>query len=232
MWIYPTTFTEFNSWMDVGSKPVVRVSGTDEIGVRWSRATTNCIYATNNANLVLNAWQYICATIDQAGGAGQVVNVYKGTRDAAATECTYATAQDGSGAFSSNSGVTAFAGDNGGGEAAGCRIANLRVWPNVILTADQIVSHQWRMLPVVAGCKLWTEYGYNGTSTQPDWSGNGNAGTVTGATVGDHVPLGPPFGYDLGWEGAFTAAAAPSGRIWRLAGVGGGLVGPRGGLAA
>ena len=43
--------------------------------------------------------------------------------------------------------------------------------------------------------------------TQPDWSGNGNSGAVTGATVADHVPLGPPFGFDPEWQGITTVAA-------------------------
>ena len=42
---------------------------------------------------------------------------------------------------------------------------------------------------------LLSHYGYNGTGTQPDWSGNGHNGTVTGATVADHVPMPPAFPY-------------------------------------
>jgi hypothetical protein len=49
----------------------------------------------------------------------------------------------------------------------------------------------------IAGCVGFWHLGANGVGTQPDWSGNANAGTVTGATVSDHVPLGPWFGYDL-----------------------------------
>jgi len=49
---------------------------------------------------------------------------------------------------------------------------------------------------VLSGCVLYSHYGFNGTGTQPDWSGKGNSGTVTGATVSNHVPLGSPFGFD------------------------------------
>lgn len=41
-----------------------------------------------------------------------------------------------------------------------------------------------------------------------DLSGNGNNATVNNATVADHAPVGPMFGFDLGWQGAFTIAAA------------------------
>lgn len=48
-------------------------------------------------------------------------------------------------------------------------------------------------------------------SPEPDWSGNANNGTVTGAIQGDHAPAGPMFGFDYGWQGAFTAAAPAAG---------------------
>jgi hypothetical protein len=57
---------------------------------------------------------------------------------------------------------------------------------------------------------LYRNYVY-GTGTQPDLSGNGNAGTLVGGpTVADHVPLGPPFGYDVGGTFAAPATAALS----------------------
>lgn len=67
----------------------------------------------------------------------------------------------------------------------------------------------WQFRPrVVANTAMYFQLGYNGTGTQPDWSGNGFSGTVTGATINTHVPLSPFFGFDLGWQGAFTAAVA------------------------
>lgn len=35
-----------------------------------------------------------------------------------------------------------------------------------------------------------------GSSPEPDWSGNGNNGTVTAAVAADHIPVGPIFGFD------------------------------------
>lgn len=55
-------------------------------------------------------------------------------------------------------------------------------------------------------CALHWNFLYPASVTQPDLSGNGNFGTVTGAVNGDHVLLGPPFGYDLR---PFSSIAAP-----------------------
>ena len=38
--------------------------------------------------------------------------------------------------------------------------------------------------------------GYNGTGTQPDWSGNANSCTVSGATLSNHAPIGAPFAFN------------------------------------
>lgn len=41
-------------------------------------------------------------------------------------------------------------------------------------------------------------------SPEPDFSPNGNTGTVSGTTIGEGPPAGPPF-FDPGWQGAFVA---------------------------
>jgi hypothetical protein len=68
----------------------------------------------------------------------------------------------------------------------------------------------WRRTSAGLGstCKLWIECGYYGTGIHADWSGNGNNGTVTSATVADHPALPPPLGFDFDWPGVTAAAAA------------------------
>jgi len=91
-------------------------------------------------------------------------------------------------------------------------IAQVILW-NKQLSLAEIQAQQFSTKPVIypQNVVLFSHYGFNGTDTQPDWSGNGNNGTVTGATVADHVPLGPAFGYDSGlW---MPAAAAGSSSI-------------------
>jgi hypothetical protein len=52
--------------------------------------------------------------------------------------------------------------------------------------------------------------GSNGTGTQPDYTGNANNCTVTGATQSDNVPIGPVFGYvytgPLPWSSIYARA--------------------------
>jgi hypothetical protein len=75
------------------------------------------------------------------------------------------------------------------------------------LSAAEI--EEWRAGTVIqSGLAAYHELGWNGTSTQPDLSGNGHAGTVTGATVADHVPAGVAFGFDE-WVG-YAPVPVPS----------------------
>lgn len=91
------------------------------------------------------------------------------------------------------------------------RIAEVVVW-NVALTDAEVAiiarpgfpQHRYRPGNIIGYWPLGMG------SPEPDWSGQGNNLTVTGATIADHVPIAPPFGFDLGWQGAF-AAAAPGG---------------------
>ncbi len=45
------------------------------------------------------------------------------------------------------------------------------------------------------------------SSPEPDFSGNGNDGTVTGTAIVDHPPVAPPFGFDEPMS--FVTGAAP-----------------------
>ena len=60
------------------------------------------------------------------------------------------------------------------------------------LTLGQIQS--WQFSPqVLANMNGFYRLGFAGTGTQPDWSGNGLAGTLSGPTVADDVPLMRPW---------------------------------------
>jgi hypothetical protein len=97
-----------------------------------------------------------------------------------------------------------------GSDAAPMRVGWVGIW-NRELSLGEIRDQQFRP-HVTNGCVLFQAPGYAGTGTQPDWSGNGNAGTVTGATVAPHVPLGPLFGRRQSFE--FTLAAGGAGNPW------------------
>lgn len=182
--------------------------GTGNISVDRGRSGGTAIYVTNDTPLTLNAWQLLAFTFDTGAGAGEVINIYMGDLTTLAVESTYGSTADGSGAIST---------DAAGNLVVGNRSSTFnRAFPgdiavvtyvNAVLSLNQIRDWQFRPRQLVNSV-LYSHYGFNGTGTQPDWSGNGNSGTVTGATVADHVPLGPAFGFDLGWQGNFAEIAA------------------------
>jgi len=81
---------------------------------------------------------------------------------------------------------------------------------NRILSADEIKTlYKFGPRKVPGGLVLYIPL--IGASPEPDFSGNALNGTVTGTSVADHAPVAPPFGFDMGWMGAFAAATAGSG---------------------
>jgi hypothetical protein len=154
------------------------------------RATTDTDYIASSLALTDNTWHCIAATFNSAASAGEVVNLYCGTLTAEMAETTYSTATDGSGAVGDDSGLAMKLGNDGAAASTSAfkgRIAIAAIF-NRVLTLGELQS--WQFHPrVMSGCVGFWQLGYNGTSTQPDWSGNGNNGTVTGATLSDHVPL-------------------------------------------
>lgn len=58
---------------------------------------------------------------------------------------------------------------------------------------------------------LDSQLGWNGTTSAVDWSGLGNNGTITSATVYAHVPARGLFGGKSGWRGNYRI---PSATTW------------------
>ena len=211
-WIYPTAFTSGRRLAEKGSstQKVMLLSGTSGDWRLQVARTVASNYITNDTPLALNTWKFVAATFDTGGGAGEIINLYTGGLNTIATESSYTSPADGSGAVTAdasgdfvigNVGVATF------NQAFEGRIAFFGVW-NRALSLGEIRAQQFRP-HVTSGCVLFQYLGFAGTGTQPDYLGNANAGTVTGATVSDHVPIGPIWGRADGWAGAFTAAGAP-----------------------
>jgi hypothetical protein len=170
-----------------------------EIRAGWLSAGANTTYISNNADLQNDTWDYIAVTFDSSLGA-DLVHIYLGTLTSIATELTYGTASDGAAPISDTvaswhtGNVETVAGtfaDNWEGDIA---------WHQAfsgVLSLAQIRQMQFRPGVRQPNCVVSSHYGYNGVGTQADLSGNGNTGAVTGATVSDHVPLGPFFGWDV-----------------------------------
>lgn len=198
-WAFPTAANNSRrlwQWEDSGDGVIKTFFRQVAPNTRWGavvvRATTNSDALTDD--FTLNAWQFFGLTYDESDGS-QAIHIYRGTLTTTVAEVTYTSFIAGTGTTTADDG-TKFVGNVSGADVAfDGRIATYLVF-NRVLSLGEMRGQQF-FVRNVAGCVNFFHLGFNGTGTQPDWSGNGNSGTVTGATVGDHVPLGPPFGFDI-----------------------------------
>lgn len=202
--------TQRNFWgKSSGNNRYVGTINSTSIQGAYGGGTSLCnanALTSNMPNFGANKWVCLAHTFD-FGGANP--HLYSGDLSNAMQEATsYVTQVPGSGTHDdSGSGWTWF-GAAGGGNCPGGKFALAMVWSGRQLSLGELIDQQFHPHKT-SGLVVYLQFGYNGTSTQPDWSGNGNSGTVTGATLTpDHVPLMPPFGFDIGWQGAFTASVA------------------------
>ena len=172
-------------------RPQFLQENSDALSVIVDRATTDTSYLTSTS-ITLNTWQFVAFTFDSAASAGEVVNIYGGSLTAAPTEFAYTTSTDGSGAV--NASAESFVVGNNPPANSGYegRIGFVHV-VNTKLTQEQITA-QWIRPRVIVGSVLYSHL--NRTGTVANLAGTVLNGTVTGATVADHVPLGPWFGFD------------------------------------
>src|SRR3990172_9975904 len=90
-WFYFTTLTQYRTFWRKGiagptNRRACYIDGpSDEIAVEISRATSDSIYLTNNANLTTNKWWFIAVTFDESAGAGEAHNIYLGDLDRKST---------------------------------------------------------------------------------------------------------------------------------------------------
>lgn len=181
--------------------------GSGRFSIQYNRATSIIdvrATATNFAAYAVNKWLFLAGVIDMAGASSS--GLYMGDLvTPAGAPASYAARTLGSGAHVSDAGLPAIIGNksNDGGNLPG-PIAWVAVWKRA-LSFQEILEQQWRR-HVSQDCVYFAEFGFNGAGTQPDWSGNSHAGTVTGTTVAAHVPGRPLFGAQAGWQGAAAAA--------------------------
>lgn len=196
LWVFPTTFTAGRRLAAKGAVKSFNLSGTGGAMQVVVARTANTSYITNTNPLSLNAWNMVAATFDSAAGAGQIVNIYRGTLAAAPTECGYGTATDGSGTPTSDAADNFFLGNNSAlNVALQGRIAVAAVF-GVVLSLGDITSW-WRTPRKTIGAnvgKLFSRLGKDGADAIEY---TGLTGTVTGATQGDGAPLEQPWTRDL-----------------------------------
>lgn len=196
MWIYPTTVANALRQI-IGKKGgantgwVIFKRGTD--GTSWA-VQVDRVTADGTVDLPgmqANVWQYIGFSWNTTTNA---FASYRGTLTAVVADVT-ALAVPGSGVQVDDSAENLSVG-SGNQSASGMSVAMVQVY-NRVLTLAEIRQQQFRPFPK-SGCVLFSHYGFQGTGTQRDYSGAGNVGTVTTATVSAGVPIVPfPYGMDL-----------------------------------
>lgn len=201
----PSVVTDLQHIMDKGQEFFVRIQSDNDITIFREYNTVNCNCRSDSNPVTVDVWQ-IMFGVD--GGNGVAPHIYIADLGAELLEVTsYGAQQTPSTTLTSDAANTLHWGYNPLAESRSYSgdIARGMIFAEA-LSLGQCRSIYNRVLTGLAhNCRIWTELGYNGTGTQPDWSGNGNSGTVTGATVVPHAPLGPPFGFDA--EFPFPVAA-------------------------
>ena len=154
-----------------------------------ARATTGTAFTTNNTPLAsTGAWKFLAVNFDTTATAGNVCNIYAGGIGTAATECTYSTATDGSGAITSDAAGNFVIGNNEFNRTTALQgnIAMFAIFKATMSLAD---IQSWQLRPrVTVGsntAQAFFRLGNEGNTTQQDYSGNANTGTTTGATQGN-----------------------------------------------
>lgn len=206
-WIYPTTaFAEFapnrtifskGDWVNGHTRLQLHVDDWPDVKMMaFIRGNISALQAQSivTSSVTANKWSFVGAITD-VGGSATDQKLFTGDLNTLATEVGSYSLQTAIG----GSRITNASADYklGVGELTAevfFGLVGIVVTFDAVLSLGQIQQQQFHPHKIPSLVGFWDLYG---TGTQPDYSGNGNNGTVTGATVADHVPLGPLFGFDV-----------------------------------
>jgi len=199
--VLPVTFTfwcYFNSFNAAryllqknANEPYIRAGGfptANKISLFWSNGGVNDLsYLTANT-LTVNTWHHIAVTVR----TGLLTpRVYFGQQGVVPRLTTGATLGGGKGFGFNNAAANLIVGSSSDAGAASpdWNVAHFSMW-NKVLTLNQIIAQWHRPHRHDDGsCVVMSDYGFNGTGTQADFSGNGNNASVTDMIQADHVPI-------------------------------------------
>lgn len=214
-WCYPTSVSNYYRLASKGTGTpgydvLLNAAGNaGAIAINKQCGGVGCNARTVGGVAVANAWNYIAIAHDYGAGAtGQ--QIYRGSLAAFAAEPAYDNRDAPAGAVNDDSAANVSVGayNSASNYFAGI-IAAFMCW-DVKLSLAEIQQQQFRIdRPIVqrANCVLFSNY--FGTGAQPDLSGNGNNGTVTGATAAAHPPLRIARGAGFAYAVAAAAARVP-----------------------
>jgi hypothetical protein len=162
----------------------------------------------DNAALSTGQWIFIGASFDSSAVAANQKLWIGDLTTLAAEPAVYATQQASNGVIVTNAAANLKVGNRVGDDRSpDGRIAWIGIWNGTRMIQGQVRDQQFNPHVTSDGnCVLFMHLGFNGTGTQADWSGNSqNNGTVTTATVADHVPLKPLYGYSQPSQSLFPS---------------------------
>jgi hypothetical protein len=199
-WIYPTTLTNgggiFQQDNGAGTPVGYRdlsVRSTGQLDTEQDMTTTDMSTRSDTSNqITVNNWWFVAGSCTSSF----VGHIYIGSLTVPVAEVTgYAVHTTGVGTPDSDSGGTGRWGNRG---STASNPLNGRIacggYVSKALSVAELYQLQ-REPRVTPETVLYHQLGYLGTGTQPDWSGHAHTATITGATLGDHVPLPAPFGH-------------------------------------
>ena len=190
-------------WTDTGPQMIFQKNGVNytlwvdgfdgSLFFQIGRATTSLEIIASPSQLgshwVVNNWLTACVVWD-AAGADTAQHFYTGSPSVSLVEPgTYTLRRSGSGTVTSNAANNLTV---GGGASANQHLKGRVAWAmlgNSVKTLAQLESLRSRPFRYDTSVVLFTQYGWAGTGTQPDLSGNVNNGTVTGSSVAPHAPI-------------------------------------------
>jgi hypothetical protein len=196
-WAFPTGTTSALTFArkDAGGF-IVSFTAAPGIQLSIARATQSLNATATTANVPAfgtNKWIFFAAQWDSAGANGDQLLYGGDLTTSVVAASTYSTQRVGIGAVTNQDALNLLVGNASAANGAfPGNIAWVGLW-NRRLTLGELKDQQYK-LHDTSGSTIFTHLGFNGTSTQPDWSGNSNTGAVTGSGVVAHVPLNVCFG--------------------------------------
>ena len=217
-WVRPTTATANQIMIDKRDPPTegyrLFIMWDDgRFGFQLDRNPSDLFAFSSASTYTANVWQYLVSTFDMAGANGDQ-KCFRGLLDTVVSEVSgYDSQLVGSGAAFTNTGLNQTLGNR---DAADLPVQGLMAWAAIYdrqLSLAEIRQQQYNIWTPIDpdNCLGFWNLGFNGTGTQPDWSGNRNNGTVSGGAAEDnHVPLGYfPLSQNLETQLSFSGFFPP-----------------------
>jgi hypothetical protein len=205
-WIYPdsvgeggygTIFFCSTSGADGGRRIWGRTLGTNTVDAYFNTDTASGYAVTTDNTITTGAWQCVASTYSNAGVPDRKPRIYRGLPTTAIAECSYTTQTAATGTIASDAALDKTIGAcHSGAQTFDGKIAHVALY-NVKLTLNELISLQFGEIITAGLIGYWPLWGV--ASPEPDLSGNVNSGTVTGALLGNHAPLGRYTPYKHRW---------------------------------